>query len=91
MTMIKTAEEICTIAEKKSQTAIGQRVIINRLFRKQDDSDKWPVNGRSSVVERAIRHARKFERDSGCTMDPLEYALFLEAEESRIVNNSDNW
>jgi hypothetical protein len=89
--MIKTAEEIWAIAEKKSQSAIGQRVIINRLFRNQDDSDKWPVKGRFNVVERAIRHARKYEHDSGCIMDPLEYALFLENDTSQIVNDSNNW
>jgi hypothetical protein len=89
--VIKTAEQIFTIAEKKSQTAKGQRVIINRLFRNQDDSDKWPIHNRFSVIERAIRHARKFEAESGCAMDPLEYAMFLEAEETNIVNDSNNW
>ena len=89
--IIKTAEEIFALAEKKSQTARGQRVIINRLFRDQDDSDKWPISSRFSVIERAIRHARKFEAESGCAMDPLEYALFLEEDESNIVNDSTNW
>jgi hypothetical protein len=89
--MVKTAEEIFALAGKKSQSALGQRDTINRLFRAQDNSNKWPVNGRYSVIERAIRHARKFEYDSGCTMDPLEYALFLEKDESRIVNDSNNW
>ena len=87
--MIKTAEQIFAQAEKKSQTALGQRCIINKLFRTQDDSRLWPINGRFSVTERAIRHARKFERDSD-VMSPLEYALFLEAEESHIVNDPRN-
>jgi hypothetical protein len=89
--MNKTAELIFHEAEKKSQSAIGQRVIINRIFRVQDDSDMWPINGRFSVIERAIRQARKFEHDSGCALEPLEYALFLEQAESRIVNDSKNW
>ena len=87
--MYKTAEQIFALAEKKNQTALGQRCIINKLFRAQDDSNLWPINGRFSVTERAIRHARKFERDGG-VMSPLEYALFLEAEESRIVNDPSN-
>jgi hypothetical protein len=87
--MIKTAEQICAIAEKKSQTVLGQRRVINRLFRAQDDSDKWPINGRFSVVDRAIRKARWFEGQSDM-MSSLEYALFLEAEESRIVNDPRN-
>ena len=85
-----TAEEIFSIAEKKSSTCLGQRTAINRLFRLQDDSSKWPIDGRFSVIERAIRHARRFENQSD-VMSSLEYAMFLEADESRIVNDPKNW
>ena len=87
--MYKTAEQILALAEKKSQTILGQIRFINKFFRAQDDSSMWPINGRFSVTERAIRHARKFEREGG-VMTPYEYALFLEAEESRIVNDPSN-
>lgn len=87
---MKTAEQICDIAERKAKTAMGIRRIINRIFRDQDDSDKWPINGKFSVMERAIRRARKYEHDSGCALDPLEYALFLEQAESQIVNDPKN-
>jgi hypothetical protein len=90
MSKILTAEQICAEAEKKSDNPVGQRVLINRMFRAQDDSDKWPISGKFSVTERAIRHANKFERDSD-VMSPLEYALFLEEDMSRIVNDSKNW
>jgi hypothetical protein len=87
---MKTAEQIVEIAESKSQTALGQRRIINRLYRRQDDSNKWPINGKFDVTERAIRKANKFERASD-TMGSLEYAYFLEQETSNIVNNGRNW
>jgi hypothetical protein len=60
------------------------------LFRKQDDSNLWPICGRFGVVERAIRHARKFESQSDA-MSSLEYALFLEVDEGRIVNDPKNF
>ena len=83
-----TANQILEEAQKESSTT--QRRIINRLFRKQDESDMWPINGKFNVTERAIRHAQKFERDGGA-MSPMEYALFLEQEMSRIVNDEKNW
>lgn len=86
----KTAEQIFTQACAHSETDRGQRRFINKEFRRQDDSDLWPINSRFNVTERAIRHARKFERDSG-VMFSYEYALFLEQETSRIVNDNNNW
>jgi hypothetical protein len=83
----KTAEQIWSDAERNSTTARYERVLINQAFRAQDDSHKWPINGRFNVTERAIRAARRFERESGCMMTGLEYALFLDAEISRIVNS----
>jgi hypothetical protein len=90
MTACKTAEQIYNQACAHGETEIGQRRFINAEFRRQDDSDKWPILGRFNVTERAIRHAHKFERDSDI-MSPYEYALFLEQETSRIVNDSNNW
>jgi hypothetical protein len=90
MTPILTAEQIVAEAEKKSDTSLGQRRAINRLFRMQDDSNLWPVNGRYNVIARAIRHANIVERANGM-MSNLEYALFLENDESQIVNDPKNW
>jgi hypothetical protein len=84
---MRTAEQIAEIAEKKSDTYLGQIRIINRLFRRQDDSDKWPINGRFSVTERAICRARP----CGPFDSALAYALAIEQEEIAIVNNENNW
>jgi len=59
---------------------------INKHFRAIDDSHLWPINGRFSATERAIRRARKFENESGIALEGQEYCLFLESEISRIVN-----
>lgn len=83
---IKTAEQIYAAAAEKSDTWRGQRVIVNRLYRQQDDSDKWPISGRFNVTERAIRHIRAVEYANG-SMPNYEYALALENEMSNIVND----
>jgi hypothetical protein len=57
-------EQIVRKGEEKSNTELGQRRIINKLFRRQDESDKWPIQGRFNVTDRAIRHAQKFEQAS---------------------------
>lgn len=85
-----TAEQIVAKAEEKSQTELGIRREINRIFRAQDDSSLWPIRGRFDVTERAIRRANKIERANGA-MSPLEYAYSLEAETGRIVNDERNW
>ena len=59
---------------------------INKHFRNEDDSDKWPICGKFNVTERAIRKIRKQGLNGG-----LEYYLALEAEISRIVNDEKNW
>ena len=84
-----TAEQIFEKAEKRSDTALGQRRIINKLFRRQDDSNLWPIRGKFDVTERAIRRARKFESQSD-VMSPLEYAMFLESDTISIVNDPRN-
>jgi hypothetical protein len=59
---------------------------INRHFRNEDDSEKWPICGKFNVTERAIRKVRKQGLNGG-----LEYYLALEAEISDIVNDERNW
>ena len=59
---------------------------INRHFRNEDESDKFPICGKFNVTERAIRNVRKFGLNGG-----LEYYLALEAEIGRIVNDERNW
>ena len=59
---------------------------INKLFRKQDESDLWPVCGEFNATERAIRRIRKARADGVCINDGLEYALALDNEISIIVN-----
>ena len=56
---------------------------INAYFRKTDESHLWPVCGRFSATERAIRRVRRcgFGAHGG-----LEYYLAVESELSRIVN-----
>jgi len=59
---------------------------INRLFRRQDESHLWPINGRFDATERAIRRVRRLARDGACIEPGLEYALALDSEISAIVN-----
>jgi len=59
---------------------------INRLFREQDESEKWPICGSFNATERAIRRLRRVFADTG--LEPgLAYALTLDAEIGRIVNS----
>lgn len=59
---------------------------INKLFREQDTSNLWPINGRFNATERAIRKARKYDYK----MYGLEYAYLLDSLISDIVNNPKN-
>ena len=60
---------------------------INAYFRKNDDSNKWPICGRFNATERAIRKLRK-KRAEGLDLNSgLEYYLSLEREISDIVND----
>lgn len=81
----KSAEQILSIAWKKSDTPLGQTRVINRLYRQQDDSGKWPIRGKFNVTERAIRRVR------GTCDCPDSYARALEREMSIIVNDERNW
>jgi hypothetical protein len=83
-----TAEQIASACENLDGRA--NKAAINKMFREQDDSHLWPINGRFNVTERAIRKARWFQRETGVELVGLEYAYFLEEETSRIVNDPDN-
>lgn len=63
------------------------RTVINKLFRKQDESHLFPINNRFNATERAIRRLQQAEREGADIGDGLEYALALDAEISSIVNN----
>lgn len=64
---------------------------INRHFRNEDDSDKWPICGKFNVTERAIRKLRKLRHDGLCVSEGLEYYLTLENMIGEIVNDERNW
>jgi hypothetical protein len=64
---------------------------INRHFRNEDESDKWPICGKFNVTERAIRKLRDYRRQGMIINEGLEYYLALEAEISDIVNDEKNW
>ena len=64
---------------------------INRHFRNEDESDKWPILGKFNVTERAIRKLREYRRQGMEINEGLEYYLALEAEISDIVNDERNW
>ena len=64
---------------------------INRHFRNEDDSDKWPICGKFNVTERAIRKLREYRRQGMEINEGLEYYLALEAEIGNIVNDERNW
>ena len=64
---------------------------INRHFRNEDESDKFPICGKFNVTERAIRKLREQRRQGMEINGGLEYYLALEAEIGRIVNDERNW
>ena len=66
----------------------ANRAAINKLFREQDESNLFPIRGRFSATNRAIKQAQKFNRDSGCDCAGLEYALLLDQLISDIVNGA---
>ena len=64
---------------------------INKHFRNEDESDKFPICGKFNVTERAIRKIREYRRQGMEINDGLEYYLALEDEIGRIVNDERNW
>lgn len=69
-------------------TGRANRAAINRAFRAADESHLWPVRGRFNATERAIRRVQHFMREGGYDLTGLEYALALDAELSRVVNEA---
>ena len=59
---------------------------INELYRRQDESHKWPISGKFNATSRAIRRVRTLSQDVGGMMHGLEYSLAIDAELSNIVN-----
>lgn len=66
-------------------------VAVNREMRKNDESHLWPIRGKFSVAERAIRQARRVRREGSECYDTLEYRALLDSLESAIVNDERNW
>jgi len=56
---------------------------INKWFRDNDESHKWPINNRFNATERTIRRLRK----EGMYNGGLEYWYALDSEISSIVNS----
>ena len=88
---MRSAELILDIAGRMNTTSYEERRAINRLFRDQDESDKWPISGKFNATERAIRQYRFFANQTGNHLDNYEYCLFIEEAISRIVNDKRNW
>lgn len=81
---VLSAEEIASRCEHlQGQASIAG---INRLFRAQDDSHKFPVRGRFDATERAIRKLRRQRCEGVILDDGLEYATALEHEIQEVVN-----
>lgn len=81
-----TAEQIADRTNNKE--GLANIRAINALYRAQDESSLYPINGRFTATERAIRRVRKFQQASG-TIYGLEYCYALEGEISRIVNQEN--
>ena len=64
---------------------------INKYFRENDESNKFPICGKFNVTERAIRKIRRLRREGLCVEEGLEYYLTLEREIGEIVNDERNW
>lgn len=74
------------IAEQtKDLFGLAERRAINALYRAQDESRLYPINGEFNATERAIRQANKYERGAGPVYG-LEYCYLLDSLLSQIVN-----
>lgn len=77
---MKTPDQIA--ADSEHLDGVANIRAINRAFRAQDESHKWPVSGRFDATERAIRRLRR----EGYDLLGLEYAYALDQTISDIVN-----
>jgi len=80
---MKTAEQIAEATDHLD--GLANIRAINKLYRAQDESGLWPTRGHHNVTERAIRKARKFQRESDSVYG-LEYCYLLEQLMSDDVN-----
>lgn len=60
---------------------------INKFFRENDESNKYPICGRFNATERAIRRLRRNGTTGSLYYGGLEYYLALDREISLIVND----
>lgn len=63
---------------------------VNKRQRAKDDSHLYPIYGKFSVIERAIRQARRLMNANGPFSSEFEYETCLEDLCSRIVNDPKN-
>lgn len=82
VTEIETISELCPACA--NELSIRQ---LNRLARRQDQSNLYPVFNRFNVTERAIRRLQRKRRQGLELHEGLEYALALDEEISQIVND----
>lgn len=82
--MYLTAEQIADTTDDKD--GLMNIRAINKLYRTQDESHLYPINGKFDATERAIRQARSFQRQAGAVYG-LEYCCLLESLLSSIVNS----
>ena len=79
------AEEIAKLTQDLD--GLANIRAINKLYREQDESHKWPICSRFNVTDRAIRRVRKHCQQAG-PLYGLEYCYSLEAALSDIVNSN---
>mgnify|MGYP001462520753 CR=1 FL=1 len=84
MKEILTAEKIATLCDNLEGRA--NIAAINDLYRRQDESNLWPISGKFNCTERAIRQARKFQAASGAVYG-YEYSMLIDQLISDIVNS----
>ena len=63
-----------------------ERIEMNKIFLRQDESHLFPIRGAFNATKRAIRRVRKFEKEGGYNLTGLEYTLAIDSELSNIVN-----
>lgn len=80
-----TPEKIADLC--KDLDGIKNRAAINKLYREQDESHLFPINGKFNATERAIRNVRRFMRDGGYDLQGYDYSLTIDRELSNIVNS----
>ena len=78
-----TAEQIAAACDDLE--GVANIRAINKLYREQDESHLYPVNGKFNATERAIRRVRRLAQANG-PLYGLEYAYCIESVLSNIVN-----